>query len=97
MNEILNYRMPKKCFERLYKEKCFIDRKTGYYRFKDSKSYVHRWVMEIALRRKLKPGEVVHHLNGNKLDNHPFNLMIFEDEDDHTEWYQEQLEVSGVW
>ena len=85
-----------KALEKLYK-KCYIDLKTGYYRFKDSHKYVHIWIMEIILGRKLRNGEVVHHMNENKLDNHPSNLMLFENQKEHTEWHQEQLEVSGVW
>jgi len=71
--------------EKLYREKCHIDPKTRYYRFNDSGIYIHRWIMEIILKRKLAPEEVVHHMNGNKLDNHPSNLMLFEDEEDYTE------------
>ncbi|MBE3120993.1 MAG: HNH endonuclease [Thermoplasmata archaeon] len=71
--------------EKLYGEKCHIDPKTGYYKFNNSDMYVHRWIMEKILKRKLAPEEVVHHINGNKLDNHPSNLMLFEDEEDYTD------------
>jgi len=36
----------------------------------------HRYVMEQHLGRQLKPSEEVHHLNGDKLDNHIVNLVI---------------------
>jgi HNH endonuclease len=35
---------------------------------------VHRSVLEDKIGRKLKPGEVVHHRNEDKLDNRPENL-----------------------
>lgn len=34
-------------------------------------------VAERMLGRKLKPGEVVHHIDGNKRNNAPENLMVF--------------------
>jgi hypothetical protein len=64
------------------KAKTYVTKK-GYRRFKDSGKYVHRWVEEKKLGRKLKPVEVVHHIDGDPLNNKPKNLKIFRNQSTH--------------
>uniref|UniRef100_A0A6M3LEH5 Putative homing endonuclease n=1 Tax=viral metagenome TaxID=1070528 RepID=A0A6M3LEH5_9ZZZZ len=49
-----------------------------YHPFADSKGYMfeHRIMMEKKLMRFLTPGEIVHHTNGNTLDNRIENLEL---------------------
>lgn len=48
-----------------------------------SYAYEHRRVMERKLGRQLKPGEVVHHIDGDRTNNSPDNLEVFASNGEH--------------
>ena len=47
----------------------------------------HRLVAEEKLGRKLRMGEVVHHIDRNKRNNAPENLEVFKSQADHVKWH----------
>lgn len=52
--------------------------------------HTHRIVAEEMLGRKLLPGEVVHHIDGNKRNNDPDNLKIFASQKEHAAWHVDE-------
>lgn len=57
------------------------------YANKDGYVMEHRLVMEEMLGRYLKENEIVHHINSNREDNRPENLMIFNSTKDHIKYH----------
>jgi hypothetical protein len=52
--------------------------------------HLHRQVAESKIGRPLAEGEVVHHIDGNKLNNHPDNIAVLESQAVHA-----RLESTG--
>lgn len=46
-------------------------------------AYEHRLVAEKKIGRRLRPGELVHHIDGNKENNDPENLDVMKSRADH--------------
>lgn len=57
--------------------------------------HTHRIVAEKKLGRPLRPGEVVHHIDGDKRNNDPENLIVFKSQADHIRWHKENDPVFG--
>ena len=80
-----------------YKKKLTYFDKDGYKRFSDSDILVHRHVAEMKLSRKLRPGEVVHHINRNKTDNRRKNLWVFRSQGEHHHIHKKDEKRTGQW
>lgn len=51
--------------------------------------HTHRIVAEKKIGRPLRNGEVVHHVDGDKRNNHPDNLIVFASQAEHLNWHRE--------
>jgi len=45
--------------------------------------HLHRQIAEQILGRPLRTGEVVHHIDGNKLNNDPTNIQVLPSQSEH--------------
>ncbi len=80
-----------------YKKKLTFVDQNGYKRYCDSNKLIHRYVAEMVLKRKLRPGEVVHHKNRNKLDNRISNLWVFNSQQKHRKIHEKDEKDYGKW
>lgn len=55
----------------------------------------HRVAAEAMLGRPLRPGEVVHHRDGDKLNNDPMNLEVLPSQAEHTK--TQRRDPQGRW
>ena len=56
---------------------------------KNHGEHEHRRVARKMLGRRLLPGEVVHHIDMDKHNNDPGNLMVFKSQEAHARWHRE--------
>jgi hypothetical protein len=64
--------------------------KGGYILVRKDSGYVleHILVMEQMLGRVPPRGSVVHHCNGDKMDNRPYNLRLFSSQSEHRRYHE---------
>jgi len=69
----------------------------GYPRFKDTDMLVHRWVMSKKTGRRLDSNEIVHHIDGDKMNFQPDNLEIFSSQNKHEAHHKRMKTETGDW
>jgi hypothetical protein len=55
----------------------------GYLEFKDTGKLVHRWIAEKKYGKEKVKQKIIHHLDGNKINNSKDNLIIIDSKEDH--------------
>lgn len=55
----------------------------------DYQTRATNFILEHPKAGMLHPGEVVHHINGDKRDNRPENLRVFSSQAEHARWHKE--------
>ena len=82
MNRLMNpYRMTPEIRKKLRESR--LGQGEGKTYSKTFGRHTHRIVAEQILGRPLKPGEVVHHIDGNKRNNDPSNLQVLASQAEH--------------
>lgn len=70
--------------------------RNGYVIERATDEFLHRIIAQENIGRKLHHWEVVHHINGNKLDNDPSNLEVLR-RYEHLWLHRRQKYATGVW
>lgn len=60
---------------------------------KSGSIHIHRLIAETCVGRKLKPGEIVHHIDGDKHNSEPANLYIFKSQADHAAFHAQSMKT----
>lgn len=55
----------------------------------------HRLIVEKELGRKLLKTEIIHHIDGNKLNNNFDNLLICRSDKEHMKYHHKQFVING--
>ena len=79
--------LSKETKEKISRYRQTTGKKNGYR--KCAGKHIHRIVAEIIMGADLSHGQVVHHIDGNKQNNDPDNLMVFDSQADHARWHME--------
>jgi hypothetical protein len=82
-------------WDRLKGRKRRYEDENGYLRDADTDRLEHREVAEEKLGRPLRDGEVVHHIDRDKHNNHPSNLWVFRNQEEHHEAHEQDAEDYG--
>ena len=83
-----HYQMYRKHGDAMYFDRKERSLSHGYYRFGKRGQALHRKIYENYIGRKLKPSEVVHHINFIKTDNRIENLYLYSSKSEHTRQHQ---------
>lgn len=57
--------------------------------------YLHRTIAEQKIGRPLRPGEIVHHIDGDKRNNSPENLEVLKNQREHFLIHKKSWESKG--
>ena len=61
----------------------------------DNQFALHRRIVEDVLQRKLEAGEVVHHIDENRMNNHPSNLQVLSIAEHNYQVHPKNRDTSG--